>query len=76
MGGHHEYKLPRSGLTLRQLEILSLVREGHSNWQIGQELGIKESTVKNLMRETAIRLDASDRTHCVIKAIRQGLLSL
>jgi two-component system response regulator DegU len=83
MGGTHNLKAPiyRVGLdmmkpTPRQLEILSLVREGHNNRQIGLILRIRESTVKNHIRSAMIRLKASDRTSAVIIAIRHGYLGL
>lgn len=76
MEGSHKYKLPRSEITTRQLEILSLVRDGCRNWQIGSLLGIGEHTVRNHMREIMLRLDAPDRTSAVVKAIKHGYLSL
>lgn len=76
MEGSHKYKLPRSEITYRQVEILNFARDGCNNREIGQFLGIKESTVKNQMREIMIRLDAADRTSAVVKAIKIGYLSL
>lgn len=83
MEGNHNLKSPiyRTGVdvikpTPRQLEILALVREGHNNKQIGLILRIKESTVKNQVRDAIIRLKASDRTSAVIIAIRRGYLGL
>lgn len=76
MEGSHKYQSLDHEPTQRQLEILSLVKEGYANKQIGIVFGISESTVKNHVRRVMERLGATDRTSAVIQAIRQGFLSL
>ena len=81
--GSHNFKAAKYKIgseivkpTLRELEILTLVREGYNNREIGSILHLKENTVKNHVREATMRLRATDRTSAVIKAIRQGYLGL
>ena len=74
--GFHRYGSWDIPLSSRQVEILRLVREGHTNKLIGYILDIKENTVKSHIRRAAERLDARDRTSAVIKAIRQGYMEV
>lgn len=62
------------GLTPRQLEVLSLLVEGHSNKAIATRLGVAEATVK--MHVTAILqgLEVSNRTQAVRVAEKLGLI--
>ena len=63
-------------LTERELEVLSLVAEGSSNAVIGALLIINERTVKNHLTHIMTKLDASDRTHAVVTAVRLGWLAI
>ena len=63
-------------LTDRELQVLSLVAEGCSNKIIGDQLIIRERTVKNHLTGIMIKLRASDRTHAVVTAIRLGWLAI
>ena len=65
---------PSGPLTVRQLEVLSLVDRGYSNRRIGDELGLAEPTVKGHLRRTLKLLGASDRRQAVLSARRLGLL--
>lgn len=65
-----------SPLTDREHQILGLVAEGFSNKLIGCELFISERTVKNHLTNIMSKLQASDRTHAVVTALRRGWLSL
>lgn len=62
-------------LTPRELEVLSLIREGFRNKQVARRLGISETTVNFHVRNLVQKLGANDRTHAVAIAIRRGLLS-
>lgn len=75
-GWHNYYTDSNRKPTKRQLEILSLVKEGYANKQIGFLLGITEYTVKIHLSVVFNRLDAQDRTLAVINAIRRGYLSI
>lgn len=61
-------------LTGREIEVLRLIANGHSNKITGQRLSIAEDTVKNHMSNIMAKLGASDRTHAVTLAIRRGFL--
>lgn len=63
-------------LTRREVQVLSLVAEGNSNKIIGVELGISERTVKNHLTFIMTKLNASDRTHAVVTAIKSGIISI
>ena len=49
-------------LTRRELEILQLVAEGHSNAQVGRMLWVTEQTVKFHLSNIYRKLDVSNRT--------------
>lgn len=63
-------------LSPRRLEVLNLVKEGFTNREIGQELGLSSKTVENHLRDTLRILGVRNRVEAVIKAIRTGILSL
>lgn len=67
--------LPMGQLTRRELEVLTLAADGHSNKGIARKLGIAEETVKGHMSALFCKLGASDRTHAVALALRQGILA-
>lgn len=61
-------------LTVRELSVLRLVKEGMSNRLIAESLFISEDTVKSHMKSILMKLDASDRTHAVTIAARRGFI--
>ncbi len=63
-------------LTDREREVLSLVAEGHSNRLIATRLFISERTVKSHLTNIMTKLQASDRTHAVVTALRMRWLSI
>ncbi len=63
-------------LTLRELEVLRLIRDGHRNKQIAGELCISETTVNFHIKNIVGKLGANDRTHAVMIALRRGLLEV
>jgi len=56
--------------------VLRLIRDGHRNKQIADELRIAETTVNFHIKNLVDKLGANDRTHAVTIAIRRGLLPL
>ena len=64
------------GLTPREREVLQHAALGMSNRQIGEALDIAEQTVKNHLGRAMRKLSLHDRTHAVVLAIGQGLISL
>ena len=63
-------------LTERETEILKGVAAGKSNKRIAADLDISEGTVKTHMKSILPKLDASDRTHAVMIALKRGILDL
>jgi DNA-binding NarL/FixJ family response regulator len=63
-------------LTEREVEVLRAVAAGKSNKLIAAELAIAEGTVKTHMKSILPKLDASDRTHAVMIALKRGILDL
>ena len=63
-------------LTPREHEVLGLMAEGLSNKWIAVRLGISEHTVKFHVNSILDKLEADTRTDAVVRAARQGLLSL
>ncbi|NNG21978.1 response regulator [Telluria aromaticivorans] len=61
-------------LTPRERDVLALVAKGHGNRSVAQELGIAEETVKSYLSNVLQKLQASDRTHAVVIALRRGIL--
>jgi DNA-binding NarL/FixJ family response regulator len=60
-------------LTPRELEVLSLVRQGLANKQIGRCLGISERTVKAHLSSLFQRLGVADRTQAALWAQRHDV---
>ena len=63
-------------LTHRETEILNYVAEGNSNKHIAHILRISEQTIKNHVSAILRKLNANDRAHAVVLAIRHGWLSV
>ena len=61
-------------LTIRELDVLRLIRDGHRNKQIADQLSIAETTVNFHIKNLVDKLRANDRTHAVTIAIRRGLI--
>jgi DNA-binding NarL/FixJ family response regulator len=62
------------GLTRRELEILRLVAEGHSNAQLARMLWVTEQTVKFHLSNIYRKLEVANRTEASRWAQRNGLL--
>ena len=72
-GGGVDRQTDDVGLTTREQEVLSLVRQGLANKQIGRKLGISERTVKAHLTSIFQRLDVQDRTQAALWAERHDL---
>jgi DNA-binding NarL/FixJ family response regulator len=59
-------------LSKREIEVLRHVAEGHSNLRVGEQLGLREDTIKAHMKTILQKLGARDRTHAVTIAVRRG----
>lgn len=65
-----------SCITARELSVLRGISEGASNRRIGAKLNITEHTVKGHLKNILAKLNASDRTHAVMIALKRGMLDL
>ena len=63
-------------LTPREEDVLHLLVEGLSNKEIGARLHLTEGTIKNYVSNVIAKLQANDRTHAVVTALRRGLVNL
>jgi len=63
-------------LTARELDVLRLIRDGSKNKEIAARLEISEATVNFHIKNLVSKLQANDRTHAVMIALRRGLLQM
>ena len=63
-----------AGLTEREVEILNLIAQGHSNGHVAQELFVTEQTVKFHLTNIYRKLKVSNRTEAARAAYRLGLV--
>jgi len=68
--------LGEQDLTVRELEVLQLIRDGFRNKQIADNLAIAETTVNFHIKNLVEKLGANDRTHAVTIAVRRGLIHI
>ncbi len=61
-------------LTKRELQILALVRDGLSNVQIGERLGISPLTAKNHVQGLLRKLGASNRAQAVARGLALDMM--
>jgi len=59
-------------LTQRETQILNYIADGNTNKQIARILKISEQTIKNHVSAILRKLNANDRAHAVVLAIKQG----
>lgn len=64
------------GLSEHQKKMLILAREGMGNKQIAASLGVTLPKVKHNFSTLLKALDARDRTHAVVMAIREGWIAI
>ena len=62
-------------LTPREVEVLKLLMQGHTNPKIAQELYISLGTVKNHVEHIFAKLEVSDRTQAVVRAFKLGIIT-
>lgn len=63
-------------LSMRELEVLSLVAKGYSNKEVARQLRISEATVKTHLLHAFGKLGVDDRTAAVTVALERGILRL
>jgi LuxR family quorum sensing-dependent transcriptional regulator len=67
-----ELRTSQNILSLREREVLQWVSAGKSSWDVSVILGISEHTINWLITRAARKLNAVNRTHAVVNAIRAG----
>jgi DNA-binding NarL/FixJ family response regulator len=67
-------QIPKVLLSDRELEVMRCLAEGQTTLQIAARLFISENTVKTHVRHILEKLEASNRTEAVSKAIQMGLI--
>jgi len=84
-GSHQSIRPPLNGrnddlilepLTERERAILQEMAQGKSNREMADELYLAEGTVKNYVSNIIGKLQANDRTHAAIVALKRGLATL
>ena len=60
-------------LTSREIEILDLIAQGHSNAKIAARLYLSPKTVGNHISHIFTKLQVADRAHAIIRAREAGL---
>jgi two-component system NarL family response regulator len=74
-----ERALPRpsnEALTEREGEVLRRIAHGLGNREIGEALGISESTVKGHVQNILAQLGITDRTKALVVAVKRGLVPI
>ena len=73
LGGAHP-EGPSDGLSPRELEVVKLIAEAHTNRQIAEVLKLSEKTVESHRANVLAKLGMRDRVELVRYAIRRGLV--
>ncbi|HEX5511542.1 MAG TPA: response regulator transcription factor [Actinomycetales bacterium] len=63
------------GLSQREVDVLQLVADGHSNRAVGEALGLSALTVKSHLARIARKLGTGDRAEMVFIALRSGIIA-
>jgi DNA-binding NarL/FixJ family response regulator len=61
-------------LTPRELEVLQLLADGHTNTAIAEQLVLSEKTVRGYISNILSKLQMEDRTQAAVFAWQQGLM--
>lgn len=61
-------------LSDREMEVLKLLVEGHSNGAIAEALFLSESTIKAHLRGIMTKFEVNDRVQVAVVALRSGLM--
>lgn len=63
-----------SGLSTRELSVLTMVADGMNTRDIATELCYSERTIKNILQDIMRRFGLKNRSHAVAFAVREGLI--
>ncbi len=70
----NEQALTEIGMSKRELEVLQLMSQGHSNQEIAKQLFVSLNTIKTHASRVFEKMDVQRRTQAVEKAKRLGLI--
>jgi DNA-binding NarL/FixJ family response regulator len=73
LGARRPAPEPPAGLTRRECEVLALVADGYSNWEIGERLYISDRTVGRHLTNIFAKIGVTSRTQAVRYAIDHAL---
>lgn len=71
----NEINIPNIPLSERELEVLKLIVDGHSNQEIAKKIFVSLATVKTHVRNILNKLSVDDRTQAAVKAMKEGLIN-
>ena len=71
-----QQKAETATLSEREMEVLQLLADGLSTPEIANHLFISQKTVKNHLASIYEKIDARDRTHAVIRAVKMGIIKI
>ncbi len=63
-------------LSAREVDCMSWIAKGKTNWEISQILEISENTVRYHLKNAFRKLDANSRSSAVMRAAQAGLITL
>jgi DNA-binding NarL/FixJ family response regulator len=69
-------RIDAAAITPRELEVLQVLAEGASNPEIAQRLSVSPQTIKNHMAALLGKLDVTNRTHALVRAVGMGLVTI
>jgi DNA-binding NarL/FixJ family response regulator len=70
----HEPAMGDNTLSRREVEVLARLVEGRSNREIGADLGIEESTVRNHVARLLMKLGVENRVQAAVRAVRDRMV--
>jgi len=65
---------PLAPLSARELDVLKLVAAGKANHEIGEELFIGQSTVRNHISSILMKLQVENRVQAAVRAVRDRIV--
>jgi DNA-binding NarL/FixJ family response regulator len=72
-GGEDAAGAIRSALTVRELEIFTLLASGKSNHEIGSDLALSTNTISNHIASILHKLHLDNRIQAAVQAVRSGI---
>ncbi|HYC85839.1 MAG TPA: LuxR C-terminal-related transcriptional regulator [Chryseosolibacter sp.] len=70
----NENNVRQLGISKRELEVLGLMAQGHSNQEIAEKLFVSANTIKTHLSNLFLKLEVNKRTQAVQRAKELGLI--